>query len=219
MSYDQARALMNQGVSRPTLFSLQLPNYISRSTNEYLRFFCKATAIPEIRHSTVFVNGHERMGISREQPTSVQFGKPFQIEVIENSNFSVYKDMRSWFDRTAQNINTAGSQRMNYYDTYTQDMQLIKLEQPGNLGGALGSISSIANYKQVLTVNFVNAYPINIGAIRLNTEGKDSITTFTVDFTYESYSIDNVSGILGQLGEIVGGATGRQVGQTIGQFL
>lgn len=219
MSYEQARALMNQGVSRPTLFALQLPNLISRNTNEYLRFFCKATAIPEIRHSTVFVNGHERMGISREQPTSVQFGKPFQIEVIENSNFSVYKDMRSWFDRTAQNVNGFGSQRMNFYDTYTQEMQLIKLEQPGNLGGALGALSSIANYKQVLTVNFVNAYPINIGAIRLNSEGRDSVTTFTIDFTYESYTIDSASGVLGQLGGLIGGATGEQIGNILGQFL
>lgn len=211
MSYEQARALMNQGVSRPTLFALQLPNLVSRETNEYLRFFCKATAIPEIRHSTVFVNGHERMGISREQPTSVQFGKPFQIEVIENSNFSVYKDMRSWFDMTAQNINGIGSQRMNFYNTYTQDMQLIKLEQPGNLGGALGTFDSISDYKKVLTVNFVNAYPINLSSVRLNTDNRDSVTTFTIDFTYESYTIDNVTGILGQLGGA--GAIAQQIGQ------
>lgn len=190
---------MGQGVSRPTLFAIQFPNLISRQTNEYLRFFCRTTAIPEIRHATVFVNGHERMGISREQPTAVQFGKPFQIEVIEDSNFSVYKDMRSWFDLTAQNINGFGSQRMNYYDSYTQDMTLTKLELPSNMVGALGAADSIANYKQVLSVKFINAYPISIGAISLDQSNDNSFTTFNVSFTYESYTTDETSGVLGQL--------------------
>ena len=199
MSYEQAKALMNVGVSRPTLFSLQLPNIVNRRTNDYLTFFCRATAIPEIRHATVFVNGHERMGISREQPTAIQFGKPFRIEVIENSEFSVYQDLRAWFDQTAQGSDGLGSQRMNYYQSYVQEMQLHKLEQPDNLHGILGSNELTANYKKVLTVNFVNAYPINIGPIQLNTEQRDGVTSFTVDFTYESYTVNNTDGVIGQL--------------------
>ena len=200
MSYEQARALMGRGVSRPTLFAIRFPNLISRQTNDYLNFFCKATAIPEIRTATAFANGHERMGISREQPTAIQFGKPFNIEVIENSDFRVYREMRRWFDQTAQDINGLGSQRMNYYNTFVQDMELIKLEQPGNLEEALGSIGLITDYKRVLTVRFRNAYPINIGTIALDQDNTNSFTTFGVSFTYESYSVDTaVSDIIGQL--------------------
>lgn len=191
---------MGRGVSRPTLFAVQFPNLISRQTNDYLNFFCKTTAIPEIRVATAFANGHERMGISREQPTAVQFGKPFNIEVIENSEFEVYREMRGWFDQTAQNINGIGSQRMNYYSDFVQDMELIKLEQPDNMEGALGSASLLANYKRVLTVRFRNAYPINIGSISLDQSNVNSMTTFGVSFTYESYSIDsNVANTIGQL--------------------
>ena len=45
------------------------------------------------------------MGIVREQPTAVMFGKPFTIEVIESSDFRVYKELRGWFNQTAQNSN------------------------------------------------------------------------------------------------------------------
>jgi hypothetical protein len=200
MSYEQARALMDRGVSRPTLFALTLPNLVNRRTNDYLNLFCRATAIPEIRTATAFVNGHERMGISREQPTAIRFGKPFTIEVIENSEFSVYQDLRQWFDMTCVDINNPrASQRMNYYASYVQDMQLHKLELPDNLLGALGSAELTANYKRVMTINFVNAYPINIGAISLNTESRNTVTTYSVDFTYESYSIGDTTGVGGQL--------------------
>jgi len=200
MSYEQARALMDRGVSRPTLFALTLPNLVNRRTNDYLNLFCRATAIPEIRTATAFVNGHERMGISREQPTAIRFGKPFRIEVIENSEFSVYQDLRQWFDMTCVDINDPrASQRMNYYESYVQDMQLHKLELPDNLLGALGSAELTANYKRVMTINFVNAYPIKIGAISLNTESRNTVTTYSVDFTYESYSIGDTTGVGGQL--------------------
>jgi len=200
MSYEQARALMDRGVSRPTLFALTLPNLVNRRTNDYLNLFCRATAIPEIRTATAFVNGHERMGISREQPTAIRFGKPFRIEVIENSEFSVYQDLRQWFDMTCVDINDPrASQRMNYYESYVQDMQLHKLELPDNLLGALGSAELTANYKRVMTINFVNAYPIKIGSISLNTESRNTVTTYSVDFTYESYSIGDTTGVGGQL--------------------
>ena len=88
---------------------------------------------------------------------------------------------------------------MNFYEDYVQDMQLHKLEQPNNLLGALGAPDLLANYKRVMTVDFTNAYPIRIGEISLNTETKDSYTSYQVDFTYESYSVLNTNGILGQL--------------------
>ena len=189
MSYDQAKALLNKGVSRPTLFSVRLPsNRVSSTTNDYLDFFCQATAIPEVRVNTVAVPGHEYMGIVREQPTAVMFGKPFSMNIIADSEYRVYNEIREWFNLTALNANQemAGmrTQRMKYYSSYTSDMQLIKLEQ----GGLLNT------YKEALSVNFYNAYPISIGEVSLDTNTNDTYTVFRVDFTYESYNLQQGSG-------------------------
>ena len=203
---------MNRGVSRPSLFSLQLPPAVNRRTNDYLNLFCRATAIPEVRTATAFVNGHERMGISREQPTAIRFGKPFTIEVIENSEFTTYQDLRAWFDTTCGSLAPTASQRMNYYNTFVQDMTLHKLELPNSHGGLLGALDPNANYKRVLSVDFVKAYPISISAINLNSDARDSFTTFSVSFTYESYTVRGagLSDVIGQLanqvsGTIIGG--------------
>ena len=109
MSYEQAKAILNKGVSRPTLYSLLLPNRfgigtgprlndngIRSETNDHLQLFCNAVSVPEVSVSTTNANAHEHMGITREQPVNVIYGKPLQINVIENSEFSNYRDIRRW---------------------------------------------------------------------------------------------------------------------------
>ena len=114
MSYEQAKALLNKGVSRPTLYSLLLPNRfgtfgpntgISTETNDHLQLFCNSVSVPEVSVATTNANAHEYMGITREQPVNMIYGKPLQINVIENSEFSNYRDIRRWLDLTTQNAN------------------------------------------------------------------------------------------------------------------
>ena len=212
MSYEQAKALLNKGVSRPTLYSLLLPNRfgtgvntrvndtgIRSETNDYLQLFCNAVSVPEVSVSTTNANAHEHMGITREQPVNVIYGKPLQINVIENSEFSNDMDIRKWLDLTTENANqgTNGriinrSQRMRFYNTYVGNIQLTKLEFPDTSarGSSDGEAFYIKEYKEVFKVHFINAYPINISEIRLGSDLYDTKTEYRVDFTYESYHLD-----------------------------
>lgn len=178
---------MEMGPSKPTLYEVQLPNSrVGRETTEYLSFFCKVTAIPEVRVNTIFVPGHDHMGIVREQPTNVMFGKPFTMNVIADSEFKVYKDLREWFNASSTNANQGNnanrSHRMKYYGSFTEDMKLIKLEVGGD-----GE-----EYRRVLTVNFINAFPIQIGTVDLSSENTNAATEFQVQFAYESYNIEEM---------------------------
>ncbi len=188
MSYTAAQGLLSRGVSRPTLYAVRVP-MLSPRVNEYLSFFCKATTIPEARVDTAVAAGQEAMGVVRQQPTLVTYGKPLTFSILENSEFSTYKALRQWFDMVAINSNpskassaTVGrSQRMLYYESYVSDMELVKLEQSDKGGG----------YKEVLSVTFLNAFPVSMGAVSLASDSFDAQTTFDVSFTYETY---NVSG-------------------------
>ena len=177
MSYEQAKALMRMGPSRPALFRIQLPV----GNSDYISFFCTATAIPEARLNTILVPGHEKMGVVRDQPTAMMFGKPFSITVIENSNFDVYRTMRDWHQQTVSGGNGTSGQRMVYQKQYVRDFELIKLENSGGSGGG---------YKQVLRVKFINAFPLTIGAVSLGAGRSDAVTEFQVDFTYETYQVN-----------------------------
>lgn len=201
MSYIKAASLLERGISRPTLYSVTMPNRrISSETNEHLDFFCLTTAIPEIRLTTAVIGGHENMGIERDQPTQVVFGKPFSLQIIERSDFRVYKEMRNWFNQTAFRANQgttdgAGtglrSTRMAYYNSYTEDFSLSKLESANGIDvdEFTNEPSQLVGYRTVMRVNFLKAYPVRIQAVNLSAEGYNTFTTFQVDFSYESYNL------------------------------
>ena len=92
MPYDKARAALKIGASRPTLYQVEIPSSINNANfgaNEYLKFFCRTTAIPAIKLDTVGANAQERQGVVREVAAAVQYSKPFTMTVIERSDFHV----------------------------------------------------------------------------------------------------------------------------------
>ena len=188
MSYNSVKALLNRGISRPTLFRVEITGFDSR-VDRNLDFLCKAAIVPEVSVQTVTANGQENLGVVREQPTFTTYAKPFSITVVSDRDYTVYRAMRSWFDTSIANSNpfaiAAGlipggaTQRVQYYNTYPREIQLTKLEQNG-----LGS------YFSPFKVIFHKAYPIRIGQLGLDTEAYDQRMDFNIDFTYETYTLD-----------------------------
>ena len=73
---------------------------------------------------------------------------------------------------------------MSYYDQIKGDIILEKLEQPDSSGGVGGDL------KTVMTTTFLNAYPKAIGSVNLSSDNRNAYTTFNVEFTYESYTVE-----------------------------
>lgn len=197
MSYDQAISLMNKGPSKPTLYSVRIGGRkISDEANNYLNFFCKLANIPGISATTAVASGQEYQGIIREQPTGITFSKPFEMQIIENSDLLTYKELRRWFNQLAQNTTQGGfgssgrSIRMNYYNSYVSNIEIRKLELPDdriNIDEIRRNINSY--YKVPLIINLINAYPVTIQDLALSSSEANSLLNFTVQFTYESHTI------------------------------
>jgi hypothetical protein len=197
MSYESAKALMSKSVSRPTLYKITLPeslgvgvlNFksgVKSEISEYLSFFANRIVLPETRLDTVIALGQENMGIAREQPANMIFGKPMAVTVIENSDFSTYTALRDWMMQTTvggRQRQGAQTQRMNYYHSFVGNIEIVKLEQPDF------PTNEENKYKEPLKWTFYNAYPISIGEITLASDAYDTATTFDVNFTYESYNV------------------------------
>jgi hypothetical protein len=200
MSYESAKALMSKSVSRPTLYrvtlpetlgigplsnlNLQLNNGVESEVSEYMSFFANRITLPETRLDTVIALGQENMGIAREQPANMIFGKPMTMSIIENSDFTTYTALREWMLQTTsggRQVQGAQTQRMNYYHSFVGNIEIVKLEQSDS--------QDEIEYKQPLKWTFYNAYPTSIGQIALASDAYDTATTFDVSFTYESYNI------------------------------
>ena len=191
MSYSSVQAILSRGISRPTLYEVIVPLGIGGGTAvEQLRFLCNRTAVPEATASTIAVNGHEAMGVTREQPTFIQFSSPFSITVIADRDYTVYKAMRRWFETLGRNVNpgviggfAGSSQKIGYYDTFKRNITLKKLEQQGGRGA-----QEAPSYMEPFTIEFNNAFPVRMGEISLNSEDRDARVEFTIDFAYETYT-------------------------------
>jgi hypothetical protein len=204
MSYQRAAALMSRGLSKPTLYNVRLPIATDRGvngfTNEYIGLYCVSVDMPETRVNTITANGHDYMGIVRDQPTQMLYGKPLTLTLIADKNYDAYKSLRFWLDRTTpfganqQGVNR--TQRMAFYRTFVAPITLSKLELPANQR----NIPSPDNanytnlYKRVLEFEFINAFPMSLGSISLGSDRTDSYATFDVSFMFESYILNRNPG-------------------------
>ena len=200
MSYPRAQALLSQGISRPTLYSVTLPVGTDRGvdtfTNEYLSLYCLSVSLPETSVNTITANGHEYMGIVRDQPTQMLYGKPLTMTVIADKNYGAYKSIRSWLDRTtpfgANQTGVNRTQRMAFYRRIVAPITIAKLEGPSTQRGIppFSGPSYENQYAKVLEFEFINAFPMALGSIDLGSDRTDSYATFDVSFMYESYSMN-----------------------------
>jgi len=198
MSYPRAQALLSKGISRPTLYHVNLPTFgnagVNTFTNEYVGLYCLSASLPETSLNTITANGHEYMGIVRDQPTQMLYGKPLSLTLVADKTYEAYKSLRRWLDRTTPfGANQTGqdrTQRMGFYRTIVAPITLAKLELPDNSERKESEGGNYENvYDKVLEFEFINAFPMSLGAIALGSDRTDSYATFDVNFMFESYTL------------------------------
>ena len=195
---------MSRGISKPTLYNVRLPVAADRGvtgfTNEYIGLYCVSVDMPETRVNTITANGHDFMGVVRDQPTQMLYGKPLTLTLIADKNYDAYKSLRFWLDRTTpfganqQGVNR--TQRMAFYRTFVAPITLTKLELPNNQRTIPNQDdSNYSNlYRKVLEFEFINAFPMSLGSISLGSDRTDSYATFDVSFMFESYILNRSPG-------------------------
>ena len=183
---------MVSGPARPTLYSIRVDD-LSSGDNEYLDVFCRSVSIPGVSHSVLTTLGQENLGVRNQIPEAVVFESPLQIEVIDNTEFRMYRAFRELFDRTAVGANPGGltnqkTQRMNYYDDYTFGVDLYKLGFPDSSRPKFRLDGSVSEpYDVVQEYHFDKCYVTSISSIDLSSDAYDQFLAFRVAFNFETY--------------------------------
>ena len=214
MSYDSVRTLLSRGVSRPALYrvTINFPDFLAQETNRQLEFLCSKASVPPAAINTIAIPGQEALGVTREQPTAVIFNSPFTISVISDRDYTVYKDLKRWYNAIAVNANPStrlsgalgNSQRIKWYRDFSRTIQLTKLEQQGGKGSVEAD-----SYIAPFDVIFNRAFPVRIGEITLDSSASDSFVEYSVDFAYETYTFE--SGSVGRGGDAAGVGIGGDI--------
>ena len=206
-SYEQAKALLNHSVARPTLYSLEITGSniaggagkLTPEETDYIKMFCNDIEFPGLAYEQELTIGQEAMGIQRTVPSGMKFdaGNRLRFSVIENSDFGAYNSLRKIFNSAMAEgenpISNSRSQRMNYYNDYKFNTVLSKLEYPNNEdnisdGGNKSDIDY--GYKVVSVYTFENCYLSKIDGTRYSSGDLNTFMTFTATLRFENYHHD-----------------------------
>ena len=204
MSYEAAKALINKGYSRPSLYALEIGgNKTTRYEKDYMSMFCRSINIPGVSHETVTALGQVALGVQEDIPTAIKFGnRPIVAEIIDNRDLDMYKLFRGMFDDTAASGanpegrgNDVRTQRMRMYyrvrDNYTFDFNIKKLEYPNGLERQTQEFNDpVEYYHTSMTYTFIKGYVTSISEIQLASNMFDTFMTFRVGLNYETYHYD-----------------------------
>ena len=205
-SYEQAKSIINNSVSRPTLYSMELTGKnlnggakgLSEFETEYFKLFCNNVEFPGLDHEQITTIGQEDMGIQRSTPAGILFGagNRFRFSAVESSDFTVYNALRKLFESVAATGGNPGNgfraQRMNYYNDYKFNTTLRKLEFPNKEADIPGSTNALDHgYKVVGTFTFENCFISQIGPMTLDSATLNTFTTFSATLRFENYFYDD----------------------------
>jgi len=155
-----------------------------------------AVELPETRVNTITANGHEYTGVVRDQPTSMVYGKPLTLTIIADKDYNAYKSIRFWLDATtpfgANQTLGNRTQRMAFQNVVAGNITLTKLELPNTqtVTPAPNNSNYTNQYKKVLEFEFINAFPMSLGAVSLGSDRTDAYATFDATFMFESYTLE-----------------------------
>jgi hypothetical protein len=197
MSYEALKSILNKGPSRASLYSVRIPNKFGTKENQHMNFLCDAVSVPGTRFNTAVALGQEFMGTQRDMPTALIYSKPLTMSVIESRDYIIYKALKRWNEQICRNANQPGvtggngrSHRMNYYNEYVTDIEIVKFEYANRSKILSGSLREPDDcYDEVMKWTFINAWPTEIGPLQYSSMPDAPPVSFDIQFTYESYNI------------------------------
>ena len=186
------KAQLIGGGARANQFFVQLsfPSYVNAGaiTGVRAQFMCKAAQLPASTVENIPLQYRGRaVNIAGERTF-----QPWTITVYNDVDFGIRNAMEQW-SNGIQNLSSTNG-RTNPRD-YQVDLQVHQLDRNGSI---------------VKTYKFVDAYPIEIGAIALDYDQANTIETFDVTFQYNYWTSDTA--------EQGGFGVGATINTPIGSF-
>lgn len=166
------KAQLIGGGARANQFRVELsfPSYVTAGPVVGLRaqFMCKAAQLPASTLENIPLQYRGRaVNIAGERTFA-----PWTVSVYNDVDFGIRNAVEQWSNGIQQLSSTNG--RTNPRD-YQVDLQVHQLDRNGAI---------------VKTYKFIDAYPIEIGAIALDFDQANTIETFDVTFQYNYWTSD-----------------------------
>ena len=170
------KAQLIGGGARPNQFRVELsfPSYVTAGPVQGVRaqFMCKAAQLPASTIDNIPLQYRGRaVNVAGERTFA-----PWTISIYNDNDFGIRNAMEQWSNGIQNLTGTDG--RVNPRD-YQVDLQVHQLDR----GGAI-----------VKTYKFIDAYPLEVGAIGLDFDQTNAVEIFDVTFQYNYWTSNTAEG-------------------------
>ena len=170
---ERFKSSLTNGGARPNQFMVQLsfPTYVAGQALAIARapFLVSVAELPgqSVNPAIVQYRGREVKFVGD------RIYAPFTITVLNDAEMSIRSAMEQWMGGMEDYASKIG--RLQPAE-YQRDMQVFQLDRNGN---------ALKSY------NIVNAFPVDLSPIGLDFGANDQISSFTVTFQYQHFTVSN----------------------------
>ena len=170
---ERFKSALTNGGARPNQFLVQLsfPSYVAGQALAIARapFLVSVAELPgqSVNPAIVQYRGREVKFVGD------RIYAPFTITVLNDAEMSIRSAMEQWMGGMEDYASKIG--RLQPAE-YQRDMQVFQLDRNGN---------ALKSY------NIVNAFPVDLSPIGLDFGANDQISSFTVTFQYQHFTVSN----------------------------
>ena len=170
---ERFKSSLTNGGARPNQFLVQLsfPTYVASQSLAVARapFLVSVAELPgqTVNPAIVQYRGREVKFVGD------RIYAPFTITVLNDAEMSIRSAMEQWMGGMEDYAGKFG--RLQPAE-YQRDMQVFQLDRNG---------TALKSY------NIVNAFPVDLSPVALDFGANDQISTFTVTFQYQHFTVSN----------------------------
>ena len=170
---ERFKSSLTNGGARPNQFMVQLsfPTYVAGQSLAVARapFLVSVAELPgqTVNPAIVQYRGREVKFVGD------RIYAPFTITVLNDAEMSIRSAMEQWMGGMEDYVGKFG--RLQPAE-YQRDMQVFQLDRNGN---------ALKQY------SIANAFPVDLSPVALDFGANDQISTFTVTFQYQHFTVSN----------------------------
>ena len=170
---ERFKSALTNGGARPNQFAVQMsfPTYVAGAQLAVARapFLISVAELPgqTVNPAIVQYRGREVKFVGD------RIYAPFTMTVLNDAEMSIRTALEQWMGGMEDYAGKFGRLQPSEYQ---RDMQIFQLDRNGN---ALKSYS------------IVNAFPVDLSAVGLDFGANDQISSFTVTFQYQHFTVSN----------------------------
>lgn len=175
---NEMKSALSRGGAKPTLFEVVITNPIANGFDAQIPFLAHTTTLPS---STIGTYDLPYKGRKIGQAGDRVF-QPWTVSIFNDEDFGIRNTMETW---------------MNAINSHTGNLRLTGTSAPA----AYKSQALVTQFSKtgqaVRTYKFEGIFPISVGQIQLDWNNTDTIETFDVEFKYDLWTVEGITGTAG----------------------